>query len=140
MYVHHADRERVASAIEDAVERGAPFDVECRVVPAGGRARGPRAASVDRDEDGAPACCAAARRTSPSSARPSGAAMAAATREAAAREHRDRRRAAAQPAAADGFDPSTSRWRPTTAPASRAPRSAATGTTSSSSAPGAPRS
>ena len=60
-------------------------------------------------------------------------------REAAAREHRDRRRAAAQPAARSRCStPTTSRSPRSTGRASRARRWAATGTTSSSSAPAAP--
>ena len=66
-------------------------------------------------------------------------ALAAANAEAAAREHSiaDQLQRSLLPQTASSS--STSRSRPTTGPASRAPRSAATGTTSSSSAAAAPR-
>ena len=89
-YVHDADRERVARAIEDAVQRGAPFDVECRVVPGHGseerivRARG----VLHRDGDGAPTVLrGSAQDVTEQREAEEVRRIAAATAEAAAREH-----------------------------------------------------
>jgi len=88
-FIHAGDRARVATAIEDAVEDGAPFDVECRIVPARGPERIVRARGVlHHDEDGRPAVLrGSAQDITEQREAEAVRRIAAATAEAAAREH-----------------------------------------------------
>jgi PAS domain S-box-containing protein len=89
-YVHDGDRERVAAAIEDAVERGVPFEVECRVVPARGAEHVVRARGVlHRDDAGRPTVLrGSAQDVTEQREAEAARRVAAANAEAAAREHR----------------------------------------------------
>ncbi len=88
-FIHADDRERVTNAITDAVENGAPFDVECRIVPARGPERMVRARGVvHHGEDGRPAVLrGSAQDVTEQHEAEAVRRIAAATAEAAAREH-----------------------------------------------------
>ena len=88
-FIHADDRERVTKAITDAVENGAPFDVECRIVPARGPERMVRARGVvHHGEDGRPAVLrGSAQDVTEQHEAEAVRRIAAATAEAAAREH-----------------------------------------------------
>ena len=129
--VHPDDAAAVAEALA-AAAAGAPLDLELRLRAPDGERAHLSCARRGRSRRGRPAGRLRGSNQDITDQRAAEQALAAVAgeREAAEREHAHRRRAAAQPAARSRrSSPTTSRSRPTTSPASRAPRSAATGTT-----------